>query len=538
MSTLIFGHKNPDTDSVTSAVAFSYLKNKLGFDTTPCVLGEIRKESKYVLDYFKLPYPIYIENVKTQVKDLNYDKVEGISSNSSILYAYKLMESNHLRTLPVVCKDNKLIGILTMKDIAMELIRGDFHHITTSLSNISNDLNGTIVLNGKDTVSGKISVMAFYYDSIKGTLCENDIIIVGDRYDIIEYAIDSKVQLIIVTGGKELPEKYINMAKSNNVSIISVPMDTYTTSRLINQCSYVSSMMMNSKDIIKFNENEYLDEIRDDIIDSNFRNYPVVDEDNNFLGFIARKHLLNPAKKKVILVDHNEYAQSADGLEESEILEIVDHHKIGGISTSIPINFRNMTVGSTCTIVYNMFKEYDIEIPREIAGLLISGIVSDTLLFKSPTTTSLDKKAVEDLNLILNLDLDKYAMDMFKAGTSLEGFSIKDIFYRDFKEFNLEGIKSGIGQVFTLDIDAVFDRKEEFLDFINKTHDDKNYGLTLLVITDILKEGSYLLYKSNNSSIIPTAFKTEDSQGVFVDGLVSRKKQVVPKLLEAINIIK
>lgn len=538
MSTLIFGHKNPDTDSVASAVAFSYLKNKLGFDTTPCVLGEIRKESKFVLDYFNLPYPKFIDNVKTQVKDLNYDKLKGIDPNSSILYAYKLMESNHLRTLPIVDSSSKLLGIITMKDIAMELIRGDFHHIKTSLSNIATDLNGSIVLNCRDTINGKISVMAFYYDSIKGTLCENDIIIVGDRYDIVEYAIDSKVQVIIVTGGKTLPEKYINMAKENNVSIISVPVDTYTASKLINQCSYVSSIVVPAKDIIRFNQNEYLDEIKDDVIDSNFRNYPVVDDNNTFLGFIGRKHLLNCAKKKVILVDHNEYTQSADGLDQAEILEIVDHHKIGGISTSLPINFRNMTVGSTCTIVYNMFKEYGIEIPSEISGLLISGIISDTLLFKSPTTTILDKKAVEDLNSILNLDLEKYAMDMFKAGTSLEGFTIKEIFYRDFKEFNLEGLKSGIGQVFTLDIDAVFNRKEEFLDFINKTHEDKNYDLTLLVITDILKEGSYLLYKSTPSSIVATAFKIEEVQGAFVENLVSRKKQVVPKLLEAIHMIK
>ncbi|SHK57151.1 putative manganese-dependent inorganic diphosphatase [Tepidibacter formicigenes] len=531
MSTLVFGHKNPDTDSVTSAIATSYLKNKLGFDTKPCVLGNIRKEAKFVLDYFKLSYPTLIENVKTQVKDLNYDKIEGISADSSILHAYKLMEDSHLRTLPIIDENKKLLGIITMKDIAMQLIRGDVNHIKTSLSNIASDLEGKVLVNCHDIVNGKLSIIAFYYKTIAGTLSEKDIIIVGDRYDIIEHAIDSKVQLIIITGGNEIPEKYLNLAKENNVSMICVPSDTYTTSKLINQTSFVSSIM--KSDILKFEECEYIDDIKEDISSTNFRYYPVVNKDNVFLGFIGRKHLLDSNKKKVILVDHNESAQSVDGLDQAEILEIIDHHKIGGISTSIPINFRNMTVGSTCTIVYNMFKENNIEIPYEIAGLLLSGIISDTLLFKSPTTTDIDKKAVVELNKILNLDLEKYAMEMFKSGTSLEGYSIEEIVNMDFKEFNLEGLKTGIGQVFTLDIDSIFNKKDEFLDYINNT----KYDICLLAITDILKEGSYLLYKAKDK-LISTAFNIEANQGVFVDGAVSRKKQLVPKLTEAIKIAK
>ncbi|SHH53525.1 putative manganese-dependent inorganic diphosphatase [Tepidibacter thalassicus] len=528
MSILVFGHKNPDTDSVTSAIAFSYLKNKLGFDTKPCVLGDLRKEAKFVLDYFKLSYPNSITNVKTQVKDLNYDKVKGITADFSILHAYKIMEHNNLKTLPVVNENNQLLGIITTKDIAMQLIKGDVHNIKTSLSNIASDLNGKILVNCHDIVNGKLSIIAFYYKTIEGTLSEKDIIIVGDRYDIIEHAIASKVQLIIVTGGNEIPEKYLNSAKENNVSIISVPFDTYTTSKLINQTNFVSSIM--KSDILKFEDSEYIDNIKDDMLSTNFRYYPVINKNNIFLGFMERKHLLNSNKKKVILVDHNELAQSAEGIEQAEILEIIDHHKIGGISTSVPINFRNMTVGSTCTIVYNMFKENNIEIPYEIAGILISGIISDTLLFKSPTTTDMDKKAVEELNKILNLDIEKYAMEMFKAGTSLEGYSIEQIVNMDFKEFNLEGLKTGIGQVFTLDTDAIFSKKDDFLNYINNTE----YDICLLAITDILKEGSYLLYKAEDK-LISTAFNVEGHQGVFVDGAVSRKKQLVPKLTEAIK---
>ena len=532
MSTLIFGHKNPDTDSVTSAIAFSYLKNQLGQDTIPCVLGAIRKEAEFLLNYFDLPKPTFIENVKAQIKDLNFDKVEGISPTTSILHAYKLMENKKIKTLPILDDHHKLLGIVTMQDVAMELVRGDFKKIKTSFDNIVSDLNGVPIIKNSSIIHGQISAMAFYYDSIKGTLSEEDIIIVGDRYDIIEHAINSKVQLILLTGSNTLSDHYIDLANKNNVSIISVPLDTYSTCKLINQCGYIQPIMIKQKDILLFNENEYVDDIEEDMLDSHYRNYPIIDQNNVFLGFIGRRHLINRSKKKVILVDHNEGIQSANGISEAEILEIVDHHKLGGIATSSPINFRNMIVGSTCTIVYGMFKENNIEIPYEIAGALISGIISDTLLFKSPTTTDLDIKTAYELNSILNLDLQNYAMDMFKAGTSLEGISIEEIFYTDFKEFNLDGNSVGIGQVFTLDIDAILNRKDEFLNFIDKTHNEKNYDLTLIAITDIMKEGSYLLFKSNNENIIKNAFKVDPVQGVFVENLMSRKKQIVPKISE------
>ncbi|OPJ55948.1 putative manganese-dependent inorganic diphosphatase [Alkalithermobacter paradoxus] len=536
MSILIFGHKNPDTDSVASSIAFSNLKRKLGYETIPCVLGNISKESKFALDYFKVEHPKVIKNVKIQIKDLSYDKIEGISPNISILSAYKLMESKNIRTLPIVDENNKLLGIVTMKDIAMDLIKGDFYTLNTSLSNILNDLDGEILVGDEFLVFGKISVLAYYYETVKkGHLDKDSIIIVGDRYDIIEHCINSKVKLIILTGSKDLPEKYISLAKANHVPIISVPTDTYTTSKLINQCNYISSIMR--RNIIKFDENEYIEEITDDVIVNNLRNYPIVRDNNIFLGFLGRKHLINPSKKKVILVDHNEYSQSAEGLNEAEILEIVDHHKIGDIYTSMPINFRNMPVGSTCTIIYNMFKEQNVDIDYKTAGILISGIISDTLLFKSPTTTVLDRKAVSELNEVVNIDINTFAMDMFKAGTSLEGFTIDEIFYRDFKEFNIEGTKAGMGQVFTLDIEDVFNRKDEFINFIEKVHEDKGYFLTLLVVTDILKEGSYLLYKCENNSLMSIAFGISE-QGSFVENLVSRKKQVVPKISESIKIIK
>ena len=536
MSIFIFGHKNPDTDSVASAIAFSHLKNTLGYETIPCILGDINKETQYVLNYFNLPIPRLLDNVKAQVKDLTYSFDKSASENSSILSIYKLMEEEDLQTVAIVDEDDKLKGIVSMKDIAMGLIKGDFYHLNTSLDNLLQDLNGQVLVKNRSDFDGRVSVIAYYYKTISNTLGPKDIIIVGDRYDVIQEAIQAKVQLIIITGANSIPEKYIQLANDNRVTIISIPWDTYYTSKMINQSNLVSSIMR-SKNIIWFYEDDYLEEINEEIISTNHRNYPVIDKDGRFLGFINKKHILSPQRKKVILVDHNEYAQSVDGLKEAEILEIVDHHKLGDISTSMPINFRNSIVGSTCTIIYQMFREYNIDIEYNIAGLLISGILSDTLYFKSPTTTDMDRNAVNYLNQILNLDIENYVMEMFKTGTSLEGESIEDIFYNDFKEFYLESHKTGISQVFTLDIDDVFRRKELILDFIETTHKNNNYDITLLLITDILKEGSYILYKSVNDNIISTAFDTEVEQGVFLEGIISRKKQVVPKLQEAIHYI-
>ncbi|WP_425446885.1 putative manganese-dependent inorganic diphosphatase [Dethiothermospora halolimnae] len=535
----IFGHKNPDTDSVVSAISLSYLKNKLKGDTIPCVLGDINKETEFILNYFNVNKPRLLENVKTQIKDLNYDKIISINPRNTILYAYKLMEKNKLKVLPVVDDNNKLLGLVTMKDIAMELIKGDVYKLKTAISDIVNDLDGEELVKIDDEIEGQISVAAFYYNTLKddGILNKNSIVIVGDRYDIIDYAIKCNVKLIIVTGNKTLPSKYINKGIKEKVNIISVKNDTYTVSKLINQCNYVSSIMKDNN-IIKFNENEYLDDVKEELSQNRHSNYPVVTDDNKYLGIITRRHILKPNKKEVILVDHNEYSQSVNGLREANILEIIDHHKLGDIKTTTPINFRNNPVGSTSTIIFNMFMENDIKIDKNIAGILLSGIISDTLLLKSPTTTDIDRLAVKKLNTILNLDIEKFAMNMFKAGTSLEGQEIDEIFFKDFKEFNIGDKKVGISQVFTLDIEDVFNRKNEFLSFINDIHNNGKYYLTLLLITDILKEGSYLLYKCDQGALINVAFDTKGEQGIFVDKVVSRKKQVMPKILEAMDIIK
>ncbi|RQD70477.1 MAG: putative manganese-dependent inorganic diphosphatase [Tindallia sp. MSAO_Bac2] len=533
MSIYVFGHQHPDTDSITSAVALAYLKKQQGMDAIPCRLDTIGRETQFVLDYFNLQTPQLIDNVKVQVKDIRYDFTQGITPECSILTAYQTMVQNHFETLAVLDNEENLLGIVSMKDIAMGLIKGDFYHLKTSLRNLAATLGGTLLTEQRKQIDGKISVIAFYYKTIRGTLGPDSIIIVGDRYDIIEHAIESGVQLIILTGANTLPRELLSKANSNGISILSVPQNTFHAAKIIDQCNYVSTIMR-SGNIIKFIDTQYLEELKDELANSHFRNYPVVDLNNRFLGFINRKHLMNPERKQVILVDHNESGQSADGLEEAQILEVVDHHKIGDLSTSMPISFRNKPVGSTCTIVAEMYQEAGVEIPDNIAGALISGIISDTLYFKSPTTTDQDQKTVEKLNGQLNLNLEEYAMEMFRAGTSLEGQSTEDVFYKDFKSFYLEGEKVGISQVFTLDLDEISNRKNQLQDLMKTIKHEGSYYLVLLLVTDILKEGSYVYYVSRTRHLLTTAFSTTVEQGTFIPHVISRKKQVIPKIVEAI----
>lgn len=529
----VFGHKNPDTDSTVCAIAMSRLKNLQGMETKPYVLGKIGREAQFVLDYFKVDAPKLLEEVNPQVSDLNFDKVPTLSSEDSILKAYQLMNEYRTKIMAVTDGDGKLQGLVTMKDIAMGLINGDFYHLKSSLKNISYAINGEVLVKAREAVSGSIAIAAYYNETLKerNIFTHDSIVIVGDRFDVIEHAVLSEVNLVILTGGTQLPEPLLDLALSKAVTIVTTHLDTYTVSKLINQCNFITQIM-NSERLIKFSNRDYLDEVAEEIANSAHSNYPVVDKNGVFLGFLGRRHILKPKRKKVILVDHNEYGQSVDGLREAQIVEIVDHHKLGDISTNTPITFTNIPVGSTATIIYNLYLQAGIVPDREVAGLLISGILSDTLYFKSPTTTATDKMAVEALNSILGLDLDAYVMEMFKAGTSLEGQTGVEIFFKDFKDFESEERKIGVSQVFTLNLDSVLTRQSEIMEVLNSTHDNNHYTVTLFLVTDILKNGSYIYYRSEIGNLMNSVFDKEVTQGSFIEGVVSRKKQIIPKIFE------
>ena len=534
---LIFGHKTPDTDSVCSAIALAELKNKLNEPSKAYILGNINKETAFVLKYFNVDVPEILGNVKIQIKDLAFERVEPFTKHQSVHFAYFHMNEYKLRTLPIVDEENNLCGILTMKDIAMSLINTDQQHLCTSYDNIIETLLGKNVLKFDEIIKGNVIVAAFEEETLRkqDIINEDSIVIVGDRYDVIKYAIEARVKLIIVTGDLDVNDDLIEMAVENKVNIISTSYHTYYTAKNISLSKYVDDIMKKN-DIMLFSEEDYLNDCKEDIEQSKHSKFPVISKDKKYLGLLGRNNLINPKRKNVILVDHNEMNQSADGIEEAEISEVIDHHKIGDIKTSIPISFRNTPVGSTNTIIFQMYRENYAEITKDIAGLMLSGIISDTLLFKSPTTTERDRYAVNELLKIVDIDLYKYAMEMFKAGTSLEGKSIEEIIYQDFKKFNLVYKNVGISQVFTLDIKEIMNRKDKFVKLIDNITFDRDYYLLIMAVTDIVNEGSYIFYTSSREKLIKIIFEEENVyQGICIDKCVSRKKQIVPKVINALT---
>lgn len=533
----VFGHQKPDTDSITSSISLSYLKNKLGMHTVPARLGEINDETKFALKSFGINAPMLLNDVKLQLKDLNYHRDYYVNQDVSIGDAYQYMLEKGITGVPVVDNGKKFVGLVTIKMITRDLIDGNFSKLHTSYNNIVNTLEGEKVLHFDDEIDGNIMAAAYRSSTFMNTirLGENNILIVGDRHSVIEYAIMSKVKLLIIVGNGEIKEEHLELAKKNQVNIIRTSFDTFHTTKVIGLSNYLKNIIPEDRPYT-FDEGTYYDDF---IVKTNklkHNNYPIIDKNGLCKGLIRITEITDFNRKKVILVDHNELEQSAEGLEEADIVEVVDHHKIGNISTKNPINFRNMSVGCTNTIIYQMYKENNIEIPKNIAGLMLSGILSDTLALTSPTTTELDKEVVYDLAKVVEVDYHSYALDMFKAGTSLQGKTIEEIVNTDIKGFTTDDVSFAVSQVFTLDIDSVLSKKEEYIKYINELAKNKGYRLVLLVVTDIIRNGSYLLYTDGSDEIIADGFNFDEiNQGIYIDGVVSRKKQIVPAIMDVIR---
>ncbi len=530
--TLIFGHRNPDTDSVTAAITLSYLKNKLGMSSEPRVLGDLSSETKFVLDYFKVDYPKYLNDTKLQIKDLNYTINFFVNENESLQEAFNLMDTYKISTIPVVNNNEQLQGILSIKSIARKMIAGDFQTINSSYNNILDIIEGTEILKFSDEISGKSLSASYRTDTFINTIeLDNDhILIVGDRHNIIEHAVKSGIQLLIISGSGFIKEEHLEIARKNKVSVIKSDMRSLNVAQKLVLSNYVKDIMETENVIttkIEDNVNDFIELVKK----HKYTNYPICDSNNKYLGYITSADVNDKKAKKVILVDHNEAEQSVEGLEEAEILEIIDHHKIGSLKTNLPINFRNVPVGSTNTIIYSMYKENNIEITKEMAGLMLSAIISDTLLLKSPTTTIVDKNAIIELSKIAEVDYENYGLEMFKASSSLDGKSLDDILYSDFKNFLINDNKVGVGQILTLDIDSLLNKKGELITLLNHTASNKEYNTIALFVTDIIKNGSYVFYSDNSKKILEDSFNIELNQGTYIDGCVSRKKQIIPNIM-------
>ncbi len=532
--TFIFGHKKPDSDSVMSAIGLSYLKNKLGDSTEPRILGNVNKETKYALEYFGLKEPEYLNDVKLQIKDVNYHKGFLIKDTDSIYDGYQKMLKEGLTGIPVVQQKNAFLGLITIKDLSHMVVNANFEELFTSYSNIMKVLKGEEILRFDDEIVGKILVAAYRSTTFinQVPLSSNDVLIVGDRHSVIEYAVESGVKLVVLSGDSEIKEKHIEIARKNKVNIIRTPYDSYHITRLLPLTNYIKTMIR-SYNPTKFEESEYVDTVLDINNKLKHTNYPVVDRKNRCLGLLKIIDLNEKHPKNVILVDHNEKLQSVEGLDEANILEIFDHHNLGSITTSSPINFRNMAVGSTCTIVYTLYKERGVEIPKEIAGALLSGILSDTLILKSPTATPRDREAVEELSRIAEVDYQEYGMNMLKAGTSLDGMTKEDVLYNDFKLYTVNEKTFAIGQFFTMNFDEMKKELEEYVHTLDEVAEANNYDFVALYVTDIIQNGSYVIFNTKGQEVVDVVYGKENlPEGYFVDNCVSRKKHVVPLIME------
>lgn len=539
----VTGHKNPDSDSICAAYSYAEFKNLTG-DTkaVPVRLGNVSQETQFVLDYFGAKAPELLKTVRLMVEDLNFDKINPVLPTLSLKSAWNVMKENNMKTLPVADENNHLLGVLSVSNLTscyMDMWDNTIlSKSNTTLENILDTLSATACYINENlkTFPGKIVVSAMDPKSMVDHINAGDIAIVGDREEAQVALIDKKVSLMIVTGSHTPCENIITLARENGVTVIVTPHDSFTTSRLIVQSVPVEYVMA-KENIVSFTNNDLVDDIKDAMAQTRFRSYPVIDENDRVLGMVARYHLISKHKKKVIQVDHNERGQSVDGLEDAEVLEIIDHHRVADIQTSNPIFFRNEPIGSTSTIVAKCFFERGLTPSKTAAGLLCSAIISDTLLFRSPTCTPQDEEICRRLAEIAGISsVEDYAKEMFKAGTSLKGKTVEQIFNQDYKPFSIENIKVGIAQVNTMDIDGFMPLKEEMLAYMNEKAKESSLDMVMLLLTDIITEGSQVLVVGERSDIAEKAFNaTLVDNTAFLPGVLSRKKQVVPPVTNVIT---
>ncbi len=542
----IFGHRHPDTDSICSSIAYADLKRKLGIDAEARRLGEINKETAFILDYFKLPVPPILETVKTQVCDLKIDRAEKLSPNTTIKKAWNIMERSETKTLPVVDDNEKLIGIVSMSDITEKYMDAfNYNAVSaygTKLENILETVNADVAAGDSEhfEAKGKVIVAAGRAENIKEYAEPGDIVIAGDREDVLLEAIRIGAGCIIVTCAHTPPERVLKAANESGTVIVTTALDTYTTVRLINQSIPVGSIMCRNTDknhIVSFHIDDYVENIRDQMGKNRFRSYPVLDSEDHVCGFISRFHLISQRKKRVILVDHNEKSQTCPGIEEAEVLEIIDHHKLGDLTTTAPILFKNEPLGSTATIIANMYADLGRRPSPQIAGILCAAIISDTLKFESPTCTDFDRRTAERLAQICGIDIEEFSAKMFTAGSELKGKTPKEIYSQDFKRVSFNDYHCGISQITILNMDYIKDEKPGILEYMaGEAAGSSGFDLLALMITELSKRKTEMWITGRLSDVVRRELLMKpDENCIKFDRLMSRKKDVIPLIDSAIE---
>ena len=536
--TYVIGHKNPDTDSICSAIAYASLKREMtGEEYVAKRAGELNGETAYVLDRFGVEVPGYLGDVHLQVKDMDIRQIEGVRSNASIREAWTRMKQENIRTLPVT-RNDRLEGLITIGDIATSYMEVYDSHILstarTQYRNIVNTLDGTIVTGNEHGyfLKGKVIIAASSPDMMENIIEKDDLVILGNRYESQLCAIEMDASCLVICQGSEISRTIKKMAMERDIVVIQTPHDTFTAARLINQSIPVKYFM--SKDNLEtFHMSDYVDDVKEVMAKKKYRDFPILDNQGHFRGFLSRRRLMSSRKKQVILVDHNEKSQAVDGIEEADILEIIDHHRLGSMETIGPVFFRNQPVGCTATIVYQMYQENGVTVDKTIAALLCSAILSDTLLFRSPTCTMVDQAAAAALAQIAGINMEEHAKAMFNAGSNLREKTEEEICFQDFKVFNANGVSFGVGQITSMNQEELDDVRERLTDYLEVARVDQHLDMVFLMLTNILEESTELMCcgEGAKARILEAWEMPEDTERVLLKDVVSRKKQFIPTLV-------
>ncbi len=531
----VVGHKNPDTDSICSAIAYASLKKQISEDEYVAMRAGIpNEETQYVLSRFGVEAPRLLGNVHLRVQDVDVNRMPGISSHTSIKEAWALMKARNVYTVAVT-KENKLEGVITTSDIAMSYMDVYDSHILanarTQYQNIANTLDGEVVIGNPHAyfIKGKVAVAASSPEMMESYIEKDDLVILGNRYESQLCAIELDASCLVICQGAQVSKTIQKMAEERDIVVIVTPHDTFTVSRLINQSIPVKHFMQQDG-LTLFNTTDYVENIKDIMAKKRARDFAVLDKNGEFYGFISSRRLMDADKRKVILVDHNEKTQAVDGIDEAEILEIIDHHRLGSLETGGPVYFRNQPVGCTATIIYDMYKENGVQPDKTNAGLLCAAIISDTLLFRSPTCTWLDRAAAEDLARIAEVDMEELAQNMFQAGSNMKGKTAEEICFQDFKDFTVSDTKFGVGQVNSMNADELSEIKERVLPHLEHVANSRRLDMVFFMLTNIVEESTELLCygKGAREQVLETFDLPSDTKEIYLPGVVSRKKQLIP----------
>ena len=539
---VVIGHRNPDTDSICSAIAYAELKNKTSdLVCEPRRAGKMNQETEFVLKKFGVKPPRMCTDVNPKIRDVDYREMPGIPGTTSLRKAWEIMRDKQIDTLPVTSPDNELEGVITVKDIAtanMDVFdTGILAKSQTTYRNILETLGGTMVVGREDDVctTGHIRIGTATPEMLENTVEKGDIVILTNRYESQLCAIEKEASLLIICNGAKVGRTIQRIAEEMGVAIMSAPVDTYAAGKLISQCAPISYYMTRS-DIMKFTLVTPVADVTRVMAKVRHRYFPILDEDGKYCGMVSRRNIINLQKRRIILVDHNEATQAVEGFDQAEILEIIDHHRIGSLETSGPVYFRNQPVGCTATIITQMYDENGMEIPPQIAGLLLAAILSDTLVFRSPTCTPLDEALAKRLAKIAGVDIDEFASEMFEAGEKLDGKTAEEVFLQDFKVFMCGDIRFGVAQGSYMTRKNLLAAEALLQPYLEEARNKQNVEDIYMLLTDVPKEESVVISDGRYAAeVLADGFDTHPAEdgSWTLPGVVSRKKQFIPALMTA-----